>query len=59
MTIRITDDATRDEIAECIGYLKAKHDRLPAHFEDKRAELMTEIEGAMTEAEWLHERSMG
>lgn len=49
--LRITDEATREEIAEVIAVLKAKHDRLPAHFEGKRAEIMDEIHVLVDE--WL------
>ena len=44
-TLRITDQATREQITEAIAALKAKHDRLPVHYERQRGEIMDEIEG--------------
>lgn len=47
----IADDATRDEIATAIAEVKRRHDRLPKHFEAKRAELMDEIDCLVSD--WL------
>jgi hypothetical protein len=49
--VRVTDEATREQIATAIAALKTKHDRLPAHFEAKRAEIMDEIDALVDE--WL------
>lgn len=49
--LRVTDDATRAEIADAIAELKRRHDRLPRHFEAKRQELMDEIEALVDD--WL------
>lgn len=54
MTIA-TDRATRAEIAEVIAKRKAKHDRLPKHYEAARAEIMDEIDDLVTD--WLAARS--
>lgn len=43
-TIVVTDDADRDTLAAAIKHLKAKHDRMPTHWEARRCEVMREIE---------------
>jgi chorismate mutase len=40
----VTDDADRATLAEAIGHLKRKFDRMPAHWEARRLEVMREIE---------------
>lgn len=50
-TLRITDEATREQIAEAIAVLKVKHDRLPVHYEDARGEIMDEIEALVDD--WI------
>lgn len=42
--IHLTDDSSRADIERAIAALKAKHDRLPAHYEEQRAAIMAEIE---------------
>jgi hypothetical protein len=42
--IIVTDDASRDELREAIAHLKARHDRMPKHWEARRLETMREIE---------------
>lgn len=49
--IVITDHATRAEIAEAIAHLRHKHDRMPKHWADRRAEVMDEIDELVTD--WL------
>lgn len=49
--IRITADSSRADIEQAIATLKAKHDRMPAHWEARRAEVMTEVEGLVDQ--WL------
>ena len=44
MTVRITDDATRTEIAEAIGYLRARARRMPEHWVDRRQEIADEVD---------------
>jgi hypothetical protein len=39
----IVDQPTRVEIADRIAKLKAKHDRLPVHWTEKRGKIMAQI----------------
>ncbi len=47
----VSDHASRDELAEAIANLKAKHDRYPRHWEARRIEVMAEIERLIDQ--WL------
>lgn len=42
---------SREVITVEIARLKSKHDRLPAHFVDRRDEIMAEIDGLVDD--WL------
>lgn len=42
--IRITDDSTPDQIKAAIVQLRAKQQRMPAHWADQRAEVADEID---------------
>lgn len=42
--LKISDTSTRGEIEQAITALKAKYDRLPAHYTRQRDPIMDEIE---------------
>lgn len=42
--IRANDHATREELAEAIAALRAKQDRMPAHWTERRQEVANEID---------------
>lgn len=41
--IVVTPDTTRSELAEAIGHLRSRRDRMPAHWTDRRDEVDDEI----------------
>ena len=43
--VRVSAGSSRAEIAEAISALKAKHDRMPRHWVDRRQVVMDEIDG--------------
>lgn len=49
--IRVTPDTTRAELAETIAHVKARRDRLPIHWVEKRAVFDDDIDELV--AEWL------
>lgn len=46
--IRITDESTRPQIEQAIAALRAKQDRMPAHWTKRRGEVGDEIDGLVT-----------
>lgn len=50
-SVRVTDDSTRDEIAEAIAHLRARAKRMPAHWAERRQEIADEVD--LLVAEWL------
>lgn len=49
--IRVTADTTRAELAEAIGHMRTRRDRLPIHWIEKREEADEEIAGLIDK--WL------
>ena len=49
--LRVTDQASRAEIEAAIAEQKAKYDRLPAHYERQRTEIMDTIDELVDQ--WL------
>ena len=49
----IIDQPTRVELADRIAKLKAKHDRLPAHWTEKRGKIMDQIHALIDEVNAL------
>lgn len=47
----VSDETDRAGIAEVIAHLKARHDRMPAHWVDRRLEVMGEIDELVTD--WI------
>lgn len=50
--IKVTDHATRHEIEQAIVALRAKVQRMPAHWVDRRAEVSDEIDELVTD--WIN-----
>jgi hypothetical protein len=44
MALVITDDSTREQLAEAIGHLRNRQRRLPIHWEDDYETLSKELE---------------
>lgn len=49
--IRVDDHATRETIESAIAALRAKRDRMPAHWVERRQEVADEIDGLVDR--WL------
>lgn len=50
-TITVTDTSDRATIAAAVAVLKRKYDRMPAHWEARRLEVMREIDRLVDQ--WL------
>lgn len=49
--LRITDEATREEIAEALMHLNASAKRIPRHFTERKAAVHARIDALLDE--WL------